>query len=300
MDIGQQGYVDNYKAHNPSHEDLISIGNTIVAIKQDYDRFREGMAQIIRQAYDEVIDMPRTRRWSLEELASTEKTYVGTKVEILVQYWLGVARGLKLDLLIDGHEVDVKNTVTGNWMIPTEAVDEVCLLIFGDEPSAKFSVGLIRASECYLNPGKNKDGKRSISKKNGFKSIFWLIYNRALPQNFFLEMGDAARTAVLTGRSGAARVRELFRRMQLKIIPRYAIEGVANQKDALKRVRENGGAREKLLPEGLLILSGKYDTKLIRDLKLHPMTNEEYISIPRAYVAERLGDQRAGQLFTKD
>lgn len=298
MDFGQDGYTEKYRERFSQHEDLILIGAFIVALKQDYKQFRSGIGHIIRQAYDEVIDMPRTRRWSLSNLASTEKTYIGTKVEILVQHWLGLERGVKLDLRIHGHDVDVKNTVSGNWMIPTEAVNEICLLISGDEPSARFSVGLIRASEAYLNAGKNKDGKRSISKKNGFGSIYWLVYEAELPKNFFYELEGTARDGILAETSGAARVRELFRRIPLTIVPRSAIEGVANQKDALKRVRGNGGAREALLPEGLLILSGKYDAKLIRELDLPPMTNEQYISVPRTYIVEHLGEQLAAQLFS--
>lgn len=41
--------------------------------------------QAVRQAIDEVLDGPRTGRCKLAELAKTEKTYVGTKVEIVVR-----------------------------------------------------------------------------------------------------------------------------------------------------------------------------------------------------------------------
>ena len=37
----------------------------------------------IRQSIDEVLDGPRTGRWGFEQLEKTEKTYVGTKLEIV-------------------------------------------------------------------------------------------------------------------------------------------------------------------------------------------------------------------------
>lgn len=100
MDFSQEEYIDSYLAEYPIHTDLVEIGRFVVDLKPSYRHFRDGMGQLIRQAYDEVVDMPRTRRWSLGQLASTEKTYVGTKVEILVQHWLGLDRGINLDLSI--------------------------------------------------------------------------------------------------------------------------------------------------------------------------------------------------------
>ncbi|MFN8151440.1 MAG: NaeI family type II restriction endonuclease [Solirubrobacterales bacterium] len=38
---------------------------------------------VIRQSIDEVLDGPRTGRWGFEQLEKTEKTYVGTKIEIV-------------------------------------------------------------------------------------------------------------------------------------------------------------------------------------------------------------------------
>lgn len=85
-------------------------------------RFNADVPLLFRQAIDEVIDTPRSGRFTLDELEKTEKTYIGTKIEILLRNYLRLQRGLKLDLLIDGVEVDVKNTVVSNWTIPSEAM----------------------------------------------------------------------------------------------------------------------------------------------------------------------------------
>jgi len=58
---------------------------------------------------------------TLGETEKTEKTYLGTKIEILIRKFFKFPKGL-LDLHIEGHDVDIKNTVGGNWMIPTEAI----------------------------------------------------------------------------------------------------------------------------------------------------------------------------------
>ncbi len=298
MDMSDQKYVQEYKSDNPGHQDLVSLANFMIESKSGLASFSRELASIIRNAYDEVIDMPRTQRWSISNLSQPEKTYIGTKVEILVQHWLDVGRGQKLDLEINGIEVDVKNTVSGNWMIPTEAVDEICLLISGDEVSGKYSVGLFRSKSDYLNKGANKDGKRSISKIAGFAKIFWLVRDGTLPSNFFLELNDEDRKEILAGSSGADRVRRLFRCAKGIVIPRSAVEGVANQKDALKRLRKNGGAREALLAENLLILSGKYDKSLIEQLGLVELANDEFISIERERVERSLGASIANELFS--
>src|ERR1700760_2481825 len=64
--------------------------------------------QAIRRSIDEVLDGPRTGRWGFEQLEKTEKTYVGTKLEIVLRTALGLEPGPRLDLEVDGVDVDVK------------------------------------------------------------------------------------------------------------------------------------------------------------------------------------------------
>ena len=70
----------------------------------------------LRQSFDEVIDGPRTGRYCIEQLEKTEKTYIGTKVEIVLRNELELPRGDVLDNRIRGHEVDTKFSLSAHWM----------------------------------------------------------------------------------------------------------------------------------------------------------------------------------------
>jgi hypothetical protein len=132
---------------------------------------------LVRRSLDEVIDTIRTGRTSLSELEKTEKTYIGTKVEILTRSLLSVKKGNKLDLKVGNHEVDVKFTVGNTWMIPMEAFNEVCLLIVATEKKNTFGVGLLQMTPENLTAGENRDKKKSVS-ANGKKNILWLAQGK--------------------------------------------------------------------------------------------------------------------------
>jgi Restriction endonuclease NaeI len=212
--------------------------------------FAQQAAEVLRRALDEVIDGMRTGRWSVDALEKTEKTYIGTKVEILFKFDFELFDGEKLDTRIQGVEVDIKCTVLRNWMIPKEAVGEVCLLVRIDDARSKFWIGLIRAGKSVLRTGENRDGKASLSAE-GQKSIRWIVKEGALPENFLAALEPETRRRIMECRSGQARIEMLFRLVQGKIIPRVAIETVARQKDPMKRVRD---ARKNLLAEGILVI----------------------------------------------
>lgn len=232
---------------------------------------------LLRKAIDEVIDSPRTGRFTVDELEKTEKTYLGTKVEILLRNWLRFPKGEVLDLLIDGIEVDVKNTMGDNWMIPIEAVGLPCLLVKTDEKLARFSIGLIVARPAYLRPGVNRDGKKGISSA-GQQNIHWLLCDAQYPQNIWNNFSLEVRSQIMKPRSGTKRVDSLFRYVQEKPISRSHVLAVAPQKDAMKRLRKNGGARDSLAKDGIALLSGNYDKDLINALRLAPCEKDEFIS----------------------
>ena len=56
------------------------------------------------------------------------------------------------------------------------------------------------------------------------------------------------------------------------------IQALAQQKDYMKRVRRNGGARDLLAPKGIAVLWGQKDRDLIVRLGLGDVTDEEFIS----------------------
>ncbi|WP_420637780.1 NaeI family type II restriction endonuclease [Candidatus Poriferisocius sp.] len=209
-------------------------------------------AGAIRQSFDEVFDGQRTGRYSLKQLSKVEKTYIGTKVEILVQAEFGLQRGHRMDYLVAGEEVDAKWSMTsGAWMIPREAVGELCLCMTADDERSIFSVGIIRADDLHLGSKGNQDRKRRLNAL-GLKAMHWLERNGQLPENLLLNLGKETRSAILDEElSGQERVNQLFRLVQDRLVRREVVLTVARQDDGPKRVRD---ARKLLQPEGIVIL----------------------------------------------
>ncbi|WP_436793848.1 NaeI family type II restriction endonuclease [Actinospongicola halichondriae] len=209
-------------------------------------------AGAIRQSFDEVFDGQRTGRYSLDQLSKVEKTYIGTKVEIVVQAEFGLQRGQRMDYLVAGEEVDAKWSMrSGGWMIPTEAVGELCLCMTADDSRSVFSVGLVRANEDRLRTSKNQDKKRRLN-DNGVTALRWLEENGKLDENLLLHLDNATRSAILDyGLSGQRRVNQLFRLVQRRAVRREVVLTVAQQDDGPKRVRD---ARKHLQPEGIVLL----------------------------------------------
>lgn len=241
------------------------------------ERFQQQIPLLLRKAIDEVIDAPRTGRFTIDDLEKTEKTYLGTKVEILLRGWLAIPKGKILDLSIDGIEVDIKNTMASNWMIPSEAIGHPCILVQTDERLSRFSIGLFVAQMESLCPGKNRDGKRSISAE-GRHHIYWMLEDQIYPENIWTGFDAALREKIVSYPPGTKRVDALFRFVQRKPISRAHVLAVAPQKDAMKRLRKNGGARDSLARDGIALLSGNYDKDLIARLGLPLCKNDEFIS----------------------
>lgn len=248
----------------------------VVARFQSIPRLTTVVGQAIRQAFNEVVDGARTRRYRYEQLDKEEKAYIGKKVEIILRNTLSLPKGDVCDLAIDGTEVDIKWSMSGNWMIPQENFGRLCLLLTATdtESTSVFSMGLIRANLEYLTAGSNQDKKKQISAK-GMPYVHWLIKDGPLPPNFLLQLPEAIRKAILRGEGGQERINQLFRLVQRKPIPRAALEAVGNQIDTAKRVRD---ARLALSPEGIVILSGRYDREKAQKLGLPVPGLDEFIS----------------------
>lgn len=262
----------------PGHPDF----DVLSRLAKELDRRGGGRAriiaevpQLIRRAIDEVIDAPRTGRLLLEQTEKTEKTYIGTKIEILIRDFFGLPKGL-LDLEIDGMDVDIKNTVGANWMIPTEAVGKPCILIASDEKKAICQLGLIICHSSYLTKGENKDKKLSIATAN-FENILWILHNQSYPANFWEGCDPKIARHIMTGGSGNERIVRLFQSIQRRAIHRDIIQTVARQKDYMKRLRKNGGARDSLAEQGIAVLSGFYDAALIKACGLGRIGPDEFI-----------------------
>ena len=215
-------------------------------------RMVERFGAAIRRSFDEVFDGQRTGRYSLTQLSKVEKTYIGTKVEIVIQAEFGLQRGNRMDYLVDGEDVDAKWSIkSGGWMIPTEAVGELCLCMTADDDRSTFSVGIVRADEANLRTSVNKDKKRRFNDE-GIAAMAWLANPDTLAENLLLHLSEETRSAILDyDLSGQQRVNQLFRRVHNKVVRREVVLTVAQQHDGPKRVRD---ARSLLRPEGIVVL----------------------------------------------
>jgi hypothetical protein len=211
------------------------------------------MAGAIRDAFDLLLDGQHTGRYRWDQLHKTEKTHAGTLIEIGIQRRLGLADGITLDYSIDGTEVDCKfSHRSGGWMIPPEAEGRLLLLVRASDEEGTWSAGLIRAREEYLRQAGNRDLKRTLTER-ARGAIEWLSLDAPLPENALLRLPEGDVAAIFGWPKGQQRVNELFRRALTRRISRAVVATVARQDDPMKRVRENGGARDQLRGEGIVI-----------------------------------------------
>lgn len=264
---------------HPDHPLLTALAQDITRRAGGAAALAEKLPLMLRDCVDAVIQTPKTGRRSYDELEKTEKTYIGTRVEIDLRAMLRLPKG-KLDTRILGHDVDIKHTMGGNWMIPTEAVDQPCLLVAADEDRARCYLGLIVARPAYLTAGQNKDAKKSLSAE-GFAHILWLICDVPCPPNFWRTVPPDAVERIFAGSTGNARIMALFREVQGRPITRDVIEATAQQQDFMRRLRADGGGgtRDRLAQEGILLLNGHYDGPQIAALGLPACAASEFISI---------------------
>lgn len=237
--------------------------------------FEEKLRSFFRSAIDEVIDTARTGRFILAELEKTEKTYLGTKFEILLRDWLQVPRGVLLDLLIGGDEVDVKSTTGGRsgWMIPPEAIDQLCILLRVNELSSTCAVGLVRARSQYLRISSNRDSKTSFSAA-GRANIWWIALDFPYTPNFWSQISQDLRQHIMAQGGGTARLAAMFENCLETPVSRVLIASIAAQDDFMKRIRRNGGARDILAPKGIAILYANNDRDLLNQLGISLGTRE--------------------------
>lgn len=231
----------------------------------------------LRQSIDEVLDGARTGRFDIQnpEVSKTERTYLGTKVEIVVRAMFELPRGARMDYQVAGFDVDAKFSLAGVWQIPTEAMGHMCLLMSANDARSTFKVGMVRISADLLNAGNNKDGKKTLSVA-GRAAIEWLVPAGKLPANQLLELDEADRNAVFAKRSGQQRINELLRRYRNTIVERNTASTVARQRDPMKRCRD---ARIPLAAEGIIVLGHQNDCpRIAADLELPIPQKGEFLA----------------------
>jgi hypothetical protein len=230
----------------------------------------EQVAAVLRETLDQLYDGQHTGRWSYDQLHKTEKTHMGTLVEINLHRAFGFEDGDVTDYRIAGVEVDCKYSMSyGGWELPPEVINHICLLITGNDLTSTWTAGLARIHEAYLRGRANRDAKRQLTaaSRSNIRRL-WPAHGR-LAENLFLHLNPITRdrifgsTAKHGSSHGQARTNELFRSVQRRIVRRPELATVAQQDDFMKRARGNGGARTQLRNEGIIVLGHQDNDPLV-------------------------------------
>lgn len=259
--------------------ELTRVVETLSAADSDGARF----ARTLRRTYDQIYDGRNTGRFRWQDLKKTEKTHFGSLVEINLQREFCFDDGMHLDYRIAGTDVDCKWSQTdGGWMLPPEAIGHICLLVTGSDEQSVWSAGLIRVVEPLLNIGNNRDDKKTLSAA-GRTAVRWIWRDVPLPENVLLHVNPDDLQAIMVDlagpRRGQKRLDELFRRVPNRVIGRGVVATVAQQDDYMKRVRANGGSRQNLKPEGIVVFGDyHYHRKLAIRLGLPPIGDGDSMS----------------------
>jgi Restriction endonuclease NaeI len=265
--------------------ELERVAQALLADDPWGDRF----ARVFRDSLDQLLDGNRNGRWSYADLLQTEKTHMGTIIEINLAREFGWDAGDDdpTDYRIDGVLVDCKFSGTGAWMIGPELVGFLLLVLSADDQTSTWRAGLVRADAQYLRRGANRDKKVGLNRE-GATRIRWLwpAHGR-LEENLLLHLRPDLRERIMgaLGRrgtaAGQARLNQLCREVQGRILRRAVIETVGHGlDDPLKRMRSNGGARDQLRPEGIVVLGHQDNDPLVAQaLELPVPRKGEFIAV---------------------
>lgn len=266
---------------HPDYTELKRIADMIITRAGGQKQLEEDFPVFVREVIDSIIDPVRTGRTKFEELVNVEKTFIGLRLEHVLRDMIDVPSGLR-DLVIDGMDVDVKNTVRDNWTIPPETYwdEEPCILIRSNEAELRCWLGVIFAREVYLNTGKNRDGKRSLSKQ-GKTNILWILDGLPYPASHWTGINtERFRELRRDIKGGTKRACAFFRaHLGLKVHRSVVQALLHDQQDYMKRLRGNGGARDHLAGEGIALLSGVYDAPLAQQLGYGMLAPDEVLAV---------------------
>lgn len=286
---------------------LTSLVSEILSLDPDGYLF----AMIIRDTIDQLLDGRRTGRWDYNDLYKTEKTHLGTLLEINLQKYFQFEDGDATDYRINGTQIDCKfSKRIGGWELGPEMVGHYCLVIWASDEKSSWKAGVVKADREYLRDNTNRDQKRRLSEE-GVERIHWLWPNHSdLAPNQLLHLTVETRDRIMHAKglsasktSVQARVNQLFRELQNVIIRRVTLETVAyGAEDPMKRARGNGGSRDYLRSEGIVVLGHQERDPLIAASLGLPVPHKgEFIAtrlveIPRP-IAQRLAAEIDGRYY---
>lgn len=249
----------------------------------------QALSELVVEAVEFVLDPIRTGRTKIVQLDNVEKTFIGLKVEHFLRDILDAPKGIR-DLVLAGHDVDVKNTVGASWawMIPPETYrkEEPCLLIAAHEETRRVWMGLIIARDAYLSKP-NRDAKRGIL-TTAYPNILWLVNGAPWPPNRWVDIDMARFRELRRVKGGSRRAAMFFSENLRKPVHRSIVLALLHdQLDPIKRLRGNKGAKDILRPVGIGLLSGVYFNPTLERLGLPRIANDEFIAVDARNETER-------------
>ncbi len=144
------------------------------------EKFKKEIPFLLRKAIDEVIDSPRTNRFTLDETKMNERIYLGTKIRLWMRTLLNFPNGKTSNLSFGGTQIGLQSTICQTWSVPSEFVGNPCLLVKSDEKRSVCSVGTLMIRDEILNAVEKSTGRRVISSA-GIKNIRWILKDEPLP-----------------------------------------------------------------------------------------------------------------------
>lgn len=274
---------------HPDYKALTTVREGLFAIAGGEAALQAAFPKAVRDAIDFVLDPIRTGRTELRQLDNVEKTFIGLKIEHYVRDFLRAPKGIR-DLEIDGQDVDIKNTLDNSWMIPPETFrgQDPCLVINSKEKESTCWMGLMLARQEYLN-APNRDGKRGVNAA-AVANVLWLVEGARYPESVWRGFDMAQFRELRERLSGTKRAAEFFRQNLGRVVPREVIEALLyDQKDPMKRLRGNQGARDVLRTEGIALLSDFYGNRVLERLDRPALTGDSFIAIkPNSEVEKKV------------
>ena len=228
---------------------------------------RDRVRWTLRDSIDSLLDGQHTGRWNYHHLLKTEKTHLGTTLEIMLGREFSIPEGARIDWQIAGLDVDCKFSKDyGGWEIPREMylsatpakrsgkANEIALLVWINDDSSEWAMGLLHVNDKLLSGAANGDDKRKLNKA-GLGEIHWLWggLQADLPSNQLLQLSDEERDTIFSHSSGQVRTNALLRQFNGRLVYRTTVLTVAQQADGMKRPRD-ARLRQHLGREGFVIL----------------------------------------------
>ena len=144
-------------------DDLDTAATELYRLDPTGDR----VAAVLRDTFDQLYDGHHSGRWNFNDLHKTEKTHMGTLVEINLHREFDFDDGDTTDYRIAGVQVDCKYSMKPfGWMLPPEVIGEIALLVTANDEASTWGAGLLRVTPEVVR-GRRTETPRRRSRRRG-------------------------------------------------------------------------------------------------------------------------------------